>query len=771
MVSPTWDAPEGRVPLERISLLPSGMRKQTLFSLVGTSTSIACLALSATGCSGASGASVGNTASELSATSIDIGFAGAKSAPASDPFQFGAMQRFWGASSGSSSPRLCHIYLSWDIGLKYVAQQNGDASTYGTPAYFTSWLQNPKNPCTDVLVTFQAQSVGGVPGVSPTDFRYVPGCDTCYGTAFKQFLDSFTPVWATGAGRVFSFTAWNEPNNGSPSGNGTNQPLTPDSAAQYYLVARSLCGSHASRCKVAAGDMASDGGMVGDFPQRCSSDIDATLCAQASWLDKYKHFIAFHATDPAFQLPGGFRPEYWAYHPWYDINSYVYDGKDCTDEATCSTMAFAHTLGGSWAGATIWDTEIGSGQDSSKRPNGGALDDKTQARGAAYLLDLSTKLTSRISRIYYMGVETGAWQVLCANGNERPSFDVLAKRETTYGGAETDACSSAGSGGGGAPSGSPTPSSSGGGGASGPSSFASIAGAATNADGRVELFAVGSDGFMYHQWQTVPGSAPWSGWTQLSGNTFVSGSGVARNADGRLEVFGVSSADHGMWHTWQVTAGGAWNQTSSGESWWYPLGGTFTAGVGAARNQDGRLEVFGIGGGGAMYHTWQTTAGGGWAGWSSLGGSFDAGVGAVTNADGRLEVLGLGGGGAGGGSAMYRLWQSSPGGGWAGSWASLGGGFLMGTGVAANADGRLEAFGVGNDDATWHYAETAAGQGWNSDGWSSLGGANRPTPSVAGATTNADGRVEIFTIDGSGGVQHSWQVTAGAGDWSGWSAL
>lgn len=278
----------------------------------------------------------------------------------------------------------------------------------------------------------------------------------------------------------------------------------------------------------------------------------------------------------------------------------------------------------------------------------------------------------------------------------------------------------------------------------------------------MEVFAVGTNGFIYHKWQTSPGGGAWSDWSMFDGNTFLSGAGVAKNADGRLELFGVSSVNHGMWHTWQVTPGGAWNQTSTSESWWYPLGGSFLTGVGAATNPDGRLEVFGIGSDNEMFHAYQSTAGGGsWSSWDDLGGWFYAGVGVGTNADGSLEVFGLGGG-----YAMFHVWQTTPGGAWSrnGSgdtnWSSLAGGFIGGAGVATNQDGRLEAFGIGFGGATYHDWQTTAGGGWSGGGWSSLGGVSSQNPSVAGATTNADGRLEVFVVGSDTHVYHDWSFPA-----------
>jgi hypothetical protein len=118
------------------------------------------------------------------------------------------------------------------------------------------------------------------------------------------------------------------------------------------------------------------------------------------------------------------------YTTWLQSNGQK--GSECTSDANCSTKAFVHSLGGSWSKGHIWDTEIGAGQ-------GAALGDEIQAKGAAYLLHIETSVTNRVWRIYYQGVETGAWQILCG-GKKRPSFKVLADRKTSYSGGPSSTC-------------------------------------------------------------------------------------------------------------------------------------------------------------------------------------------------------------------------------------------------------------------------------------------------------------------------------------------
>jgi hypothetical protein len=114
---------------------------------------------------------------------------------------------------------------------------------------------------------------------------------------------------------------------------------------------------------------------------------------------------------------------------------------------------------------------------------------------------------------------------------------------------------------------------------------------------------------------------------------------VGVNANGRLEVFAVG-ADDALWHIWQFAANGDW-------SGWDRLGGDLRGAPAVGVNANGRLEVFAVGADDALWHIWQFAANGDWSGWDRLGngredGLFsDSTLRAARNADGRLEVFGL----------------------------------------------------------------------------------------------------------------------------------
>jgi hypothetical protein len=80
--------------------------------------------------------------------------------------------------------------------------------------------------------------------------------------------------------------------------------------------------------------------------------------------------------------------------------------------------------------------------------------------------------------------------------------------------------------------------------------------------------------------------------------------------------------------------------------------------------------------------------------WGGLGGTLTEDPVVASNADGRLEVFVRGHD-----NALYHIWQT--GSGWSG-WAGLGGTLTSNIAIGRNADGRLEAFVRGGDNALYH---------------------------------------------------------------------
>jgi matrixin/putative peptidoglycan binding protein len=92
--------------------------------------------------------------------------------------------------------------------------------------------------------------------------------------------------------------------------------------------------------------------------------------------------------------------------------------------------------------------------------------------------------------------------------------------------------------------------------------------------------------------------------------------------------------------------------------------------------------------------------------WASLGGVITTDPTVTNNADGRLEIFVRGTD-----DALHHIWQTAPNNGWSG-WGFLGGELNGNIGVGRNADGRLEIFVRGTDDALHHIWQTAPNNGW-----------------------------------------------------------
>ena len=261
---------------------------------------------------------------------------------------------------------------------------------------------------------------------------------------------------------------------------------------------------------------------------------------------------------------------------------------------------------------------------------------------------------------------------------------------------------------------------------------------AQNADGRLEVFVVASDGQLYHLWQTEPNRSAGSigNWAESFATGFLLVSmtpgaklsarrrpAIAQNADGRLELFGVGLDGH-LYHTWQTT-----KNNSSEWAKWAPLGGggPLPSDPVVAQNADGRLEVFVVASNGQLYHLWQTAPNGTWSNPTSLGGQWSPlrRPAIAQNADGRLEMFMVGSG-----RQLYHRWQTEPSS--SNQWSSDGDGtpfdperwpLSSNPAIARNADGRLEVFMMGSDRQLYHKWETApsSSSGWVGS-WAPLGG-------------------------------------------------
>ena len=350
---------------------------------------------------------------------VNIGSNGAKD-------QFAYLARFQKAEGTTNGPSICHWYVPWNVALG----PEGDPADQHSRAYLESWLKAAQGTCDEALISFKSPAPANPP--SQADYK----------AAMQAFLS--TP-WAakTGYAGAFSFTPWNEPNNGADAGNGLGKALEPELAATYFLTLEKLC--KANGCKVAAGDFASNGDMWLAYSWNCDDDNvpanqlcesgackDGDRCktpssenkanAPASYLDRYKNAIVNGAAG--YDLGADYRPKYFAFHGWHDINTYLDNGSHCDSYENCATRRMLKSLGGSWSGTAIWDTEVGMGQSA-------PIADHDQACGAAFLLRMTT-ISPRIGRLYYTRFYGGGPELFTSQSGTdvaRPAFTILAKRE------------------------------------------------------------------------------------------------------------------------------------------------------------------------------------------------------------------------------------------------------------------------------------------------------------------------------------------------------
>jgi hypothetical protein len=283
-------------------------------------------------------------------------------------------------------------------------------------------------------------------------------------------------------------------------------------------------------------------------------------------------------------------------------------------------------------------------------------------------------------------------------------------------------------------------------------------------DGQLEVFDTSSSGAVWHNLQTSPGAGSWSGWSSLGGDVVPSSVSVVKTADGRLNLFAISATNYSVQLDAQTTPGGSWTGwTSLG----IPGSGAQPqfAQLAAIQNTDGRLEAFAVSGL-TTYYDVQTTPGGAWSGWATFGANGEThSVWAARNTYGQVEILSWN---KYSGEDVLDNAQATAGGSWRG-WISLP--TVAPTGppiVTQNQDGRLEAYVTATDGNVYRDWQTSPGGSWF--GWSSLGKPSGTLADSPAADQNADGRLQVFITTTDGTIWTNWQVTPGSG-YGGWVSL
>ncbi|GIH03765.1 hypothetical protein Rhe02_18320 [Rhizocola hellebori] len=272
---------------------------------------------------------------------------------------------------------------------------------------------------------------------------------------------------------------------------------------------------------------------------------------------------------------------------------------------------------------------------------------------------------------------------------------------------------------------------------------------ARNQDGRLLVYSADSVGGYYrYEWDTE--GQTWSGWSNLPNLAPLRDLTAEPNRDGRVELFGLGT-DGQVWRSWQNTPNGTWSLWNvfdmyTVEGWTPPAGGLVS--IASACNLDGRLDLYAVDRVGKVflrqkwYPDWPN--GGGWSPWYPLDevpvGSPLSMIAAEANADGRLEVFGV----TTAGTVVHRS-QITPGGNWS-QWGSLGGDRIYAVTAVRHQDNRLQLYGL-RQGAVVMCAQTVAGGSWS--GWTDSGAAPENFVELA-AERNGSGHVELFALGGSG---------------------
>jgi len=278
-----------------------------------------------------------------------------------------------------------------------------------------------------------------------------------------------------------------------------------------------------------------------------------------------------------------------------------------------------------------------------------------------------------------------------------------------------------------------------------PSSIA----ATVNANGQTTFYGLTTVDTLLERHQVTAGDpSVYTAWSTVP-DTF-RGVASAADADGRMELFTVTTGG-AIFHRWQTDATtGAWSA-------WTPMDGRLSS-IAVARDADNRLVLIGANYAGNVF--WRTQTGNGtslsWTSWSQ----FDGGgtrVAAGTNRNGRVEVFRLDANGD-----IAHRWQTS-----ATTWSpwTTMDGNLSTIAVARNALGQLEVFGTNATELIYHRTQSTAdtSTSWGAwvqyDGWAS----------AVAATTGGNGGIELLVVNRYGVVWHRWQTAPTT--WTNWMPL
>lgn len=261
-----------------------------------------------------------------------------------------------------------------------------------------------------------------------------------------------------------------------------------------------------------------------------------------------------------------------------------------------------------------------------------------------------------------------------------------------------------------------------------------------NQDGRLEIFYIGTNDKIYHNWQLGTNGKEWSGEFAMGG--YAKHICVGQNQDGRMEIFYVGT-DNQLYHNWQDKPNSGW----VGE---FKMGGAGKQ-ICVGQNQDGRLEIFYIGMNDQIYHNAQDMPNSGWMGEMLLGGGAKQ-ICLARNKDGRLELFYV----DIKSNKICHSWQVNPNSGWTSGKVLAKDDEARQICIGQNPDGRLEIFYVGTNDKVYHNWQVSA----NSSNWNGEVYMGSEARQIC-VGQNQDGRLEIIYIGTNNRLYHDFQSEFG----------
>jgi hypothetical protein len=302
---------------------------------------------------------------------------------------------------------------------------------------------------------------------------------------------------------------------------------------------------------------------------------------------------------------------------------------------------------------------------------------------------------------------------------------------------------------------------------------------APNENGRLEVFVLAGGrgtGSVFHIWQTAP-NAGWGKWKGFASaeelNPGLHDIVSTSHEDGRLAVFLNSTNERSAWGIMrrsQSGANGDWHDWSDPEGSPAELGGLVANSMVVGRGLGGQIQVFVLSARSFFWWRWQLNKNAGFSDFYLFAPPFALypcqDLLLAPNQDGHLELFTIGGDGA-----VYHTWQTGPEAWWY-EWVPFADpqpgeifvpverGFL---GAALNGAGLLSLFHVGspagsvrNSGSTvWCIEQLGANA--NRGDWVSMGASDtRIGPGAVG--TNAQGLFELFVISDNK-VWQQWQTS------------